>query len=300
MDNAVTRGIDIGEKIADTDQKNRFDLGVIWRLILFFILSNAVSTPLRIFVEAVIEGKKGAPDFITVGFVIYAVIAEIVVGAGYMILGYRLPVKSTFLRGFCYIMLILVSSYLPNVLAMAGGDGEIIGASLTPGIVAVDTLSYVFKGLFLGLLMRKYDVPHAEVTDKKTGTDILKLCAVNGVLFAVLNIVWDIFMGAFDPSFRLCHMLKVSPQHETRFYIIFAVFMFIAGFIQPVWYRHCMKEGSSVLQAVIFALKLSLIVWLPNVLIMVFFGTPVLLTLAYGGAYTFMIASCVMMYRYLK
>ena len=300
MDNAVSRGTDINKISTEIVRKNRFDLGVIWRLILFLILSQAVSIPLRIFVEAVIEGKKGAPDFITVGFVIYAVTAEIVVGAGYMILGYRLPIKNTFLRGVCYIMLILASSYLPNVLAMAGGDGEIIGASLTPGIVAVDTLSYVFKGIFLGLLMRSYDVPHAKVTDKKTGTDILKLCALNGVVFALLNVVWDIFMGAFDSSFRLSRMLKVSSVNETRFYTVFTVFMFIAGFIQPVWYRHCMKEGSSVLQAPVFALKLSVIVWLPNVLIMVFFGTPVMLTAAYCGAYTFMIGLCVMMYRCLR
>lgn len=59
-------------------------------------------------------------------------------------------------------MLILVSGYLPNVLAMAGDDGEIIEASLSAGIVAVDVLSYTLEGLILGLFMKKYAVDKPE------------------------------------------------------------------------------------------------------------------------------------------
>ena len=86
-----------------------FDLGVIPRLILFVILPNAVVTPLRIFAEAVIEGKESAPEFITVGFLIYGICAKLVFGFGYVLFGYRLPVKNTVLRGYAYIMLILCS-----------------------------------------------------------------------------------------------------------------------------------------------------------------------------------------------
>ena len=93
--------------------KSKCDLGIILRVTLFVILSSAASTPLRIFVEAVIEGREEAPEFITVGFLIYAVAAKLVVGFGYIILGYKLPVKNTALRGFTYIMLIFFSSYLP-------------------------------------------------------------------------------------------------------------------------------------------------------------------------------------------
>ena len=134
--------------------KDRFDWGIIPRLILFVILPNIVNTPLRIFVEAVIEGKKEAPAFVTGPFLIYGVCAELVVGFGYIILGYKLPVKNRVLRGFMYIMLILASSYLPNILAMLGGDGKIIEESLTVGIVVVDVISYALKGFVLGFLMR--------------------------------------------------------------------------------------------------------------------------------------------------
>ena len=58
--------------------KQKLDVWVIPRLILFVMLSAAISTPLRILSEAVIEGKKGAPEFITAGFLIYGVCAELV------------------------------------------------------------------------------------------------------------------------------------------------------------------------------------------------------------------------------
>ena len=117
-------------KIPASTIKDRFNLGMILRLILFVLLPNLVTTPLRIFVEAVIEGHKEAPNFVTVPFIIYGICAEFIVGFGYLMIGYKLPIKNTILRGFTYIMLILFSSYLPNILAMLGGDGKIIEEEL--------------------------------------------------------------------------------------------------------------------------------------------------------------------------
>ena len=60
---------------------------------------------------------------------------KLLVASGYLLFGHKLPVRNTVLRGFAYIVLILLSSYLPNILAMAGGDGEIISSSLSAGTV---------------------------------------------------------------------------------------------------------------------------------------------------------------------
>ena len=278
---------------------NKFDFGVIPRLILFAIISDVVSTPLQLFNSIVIEGMQGPPDFVSVPFLIYAVGTKLVFGLGYVLFGYRLPVKNTVLRAFAYIMLILFSSYLPNVLAMAGGDGEIIGSSFSAGIVIVDTLSYMLDGLILGLLMKKYSAENTYAARYVTGARSVLSCAANGVLFALLNLAFDIVAGAAGRSWRLCGILKVTPERETAFYIVFAIFMFIAGLIQPVWYRYCLPADASPAGAVIFALKLAAVVWLPNVLIMVFFGTPVIKTFAYGASYVLMIAVCVMVYRKL-
>ena len=277
--------------------KSKFNLGIILRVILFVILSSAASTPLRIFVEAVIEGKEEAPAFISVGFLIYAVAAKLVVGFGYFVLGIKFPVKNTVLRGFAYIMLIFFSSYLPNILGMIGGDGAIIEDSLSAGIVIVDALSYLLDGLILGLLMKRYDVPNP-ITPVPTSKKLfLVSCAINGVLFAVLNFVTDLIFGAINDSWRLCSILNVSPEREVSFYIVFTVFMFVAGLLLPLWNRYCLPSDASLFDTILFALKTAAIVWLPNVLIMAFFGTPVLVTLLYGIAYTIMLILCALIYK---
>lgn len=280
--------------------KDSFDLGIIPRLILFVLLPNLVTTPLRTFVEAVIEGMKEAPAFVTVPFIIYGICAEFIVGLGYVIIGYKLPVKNTVLRGFTYIMLILVSSYLPNILAMLGGDGKIIEDSLTPGIIIVDIVSYTLKGLVLGLLMKNYDIKNTNETPKPTNTNFLVCSIINGVLFAGLNYITDIIAGAVNSSWRLCSILGVSTNREASFYIVFTIFMFIAGLLLPIWNRYCLPKDASISASIVFSLEISLFVWLPNVLIMAFFGTPFLLTMAYGVAYIFMILICILVYRVIR
>lgn len=278
----------------------KFDLGIIPRPVLFVALSGAVSMPLRIFEESVVEGRAGAPDFVTVPFIIYGVCAKLIVGFGYVLFGHRLPVKNNIMRAFAYMMLILFSSYLPNVLAMAGGDGELIASSLSAGIVVVDILSYVIDGIILGLLMKKYDPPRTSNSYTMTKNEFIRLCVINGILFAGMNILTDILAGLGSRSWRLCSVLGVSAGREMFFYIVFTLFMFTAGALLTLWYRYCMPENTSISAAVIFALKISAVVWLPNVLIMAFFGTSLPLTLAYGGAYAVMIMICVLMYRKLS
>ena len=280
-----------------TKIKGRFDLGIIPRLILFVILPNLVNTPLRIFVEAVIEGKSEAPAFVTVPFLIYGVCAELVVGFGYIIIGYKLPVKNRTLRGFAYIMLILVSSYLPNVLAMLGGDGKIIEDSLTMGIVVVDVISYALKGLVLGFLMRNYDVKNNAPSLAISNASMILASLINGTVFALLNILADFIAGAVDNSWRLSSILGVSTARENVFYIVFHAFMFLAGVLLTIWFRYCLPEKTGILGRVTFALKLSVIVWLPNVLIMAFFGTSFIKTFAYGIAYVIMFVICTLFYR---
>ena len=193
--------------------------------------------------------------------------------------------------------LIFFSSYLPNILGMIGGDGAIIEDSLSAGIVVVDALSYLLDGLILGLLMKRYDVPNPDAPVSTTKKQSLVACTINGILFAALNYIADLLFGAIDNSWRLCSILKVSPAREASFYIVFTVFMFVAGLLLPLWNRYCLLADASLSDTVLFALKTTFIVWLPNVLIMAFFGTPVLLTLLYGTAYTIMLILCALVYR---
>ena len=279
--------------------RNTF-LNMFPRLILFAAISAAVSTPLQLINSIVIEGMKGPPDFVSVPFLIYALCAKIVFGAGYVLFGYKIPVKSTILRAFTYMLLILLSSYLPNVLGMAGGDGAIIGSAFSVGIVIVDTISYMLDGLILGVLMRRYEVESPTSVHNIIIARFIPVCLIIGILFALLNIIFDLLAGAADSSLRLANMLMVTPERQTVFYAVFIVCMFIAGLFQPLWYRLCLPEENTSREALTFAVKLGAIVWLPCVLIMVFFGTPAIGTLFYGLAYLIMFAVCGPVYKKLS
>jgi len=277
--------------------KNKFDWWVLLRLVFFVILSSVISSMLRIFVEAVIEGKQGAPDFVTIPFMVYAFCVIFVYGLGYVIFGHKIPVKNTILRAFTYRMFIVFSGYLPNILAMLGGDGEIITDSLSVGIVVVDIISGMLEGLILGLLMKKYFAEKTEVIYHSSRKKIIVSCVAVGVLFFTLNFVADIVTGVIDDSWRLCSILKVSQEKEIMFNVVFMFFMFIAGAIQPIWYRLCLNEDASALSMIVFALEIAAFVWLPNVLIMAFFGTSAVKTITYGVAYVIMIVVCALLYR---
>ena len=274
---------------------NKFDPGVIWRLLLFALLSAAASTPLQLFNSIFIEKMEGPPSFVSVPFLIYAVSMKIVFGLGYVLFGHKLPIRNNIFRAFSYIMLIFFSSYLPNILAMAGGDGEIIGASFSVSIVMIDSLSFLMDGLILGLLMKKYAKEMPAETHHISNGRLIISCVANSVLFGSLNIAIDLIAGLIDSSWRLCSILKVTQERELIFNIVFIIFMTIAGFLQPLWFRYCMPESKP--RAVIFGIGWGAIVWLPCVLIMVFFGTDVVKTLAYGAVYVFMIVVCVMIYN---
>ena len=277
---------------------NKFNIGVIPRLLLFAVLSAAASTPLQLFNSIFIEKLEGPPSFVSVPFLVYAVSMKIVFGLGYVLFGHKLPIRNNILRAFSYIMLIFFSSYLPNILAMAGGDGEIIGASFSVNIVMIDTISYLMDGLILGLLMKKYAKEKPAETHQISNSIFAITCIVNGIVFGLLNIIIDIIAGLIDSSWRLCSILKVTSGREVFFNIVFFAFMFLAGLIQPVWFRYCMPESKS--KTGLFGIEWAAITWLPCVLIMIFFGTDVVKTLTYGAVYVLMIVLCVLLYSRLS
>lgn len=122
----------------------------MFKCLFFAVISAIISTPLQLFNSIVIEGITGPPSFVTIPFLVYAISMKFFFAIGYILIGYRFPIKSTRLRAYIYMLLILLSSYLPNILAMAGGDGEIIKSSFSVSIVILDCISYTLDGLLLG------------------------------------------------------------------------------------------------------------------------------------------------------
>lgn len=277
---------------------SKFNAGVIPRLILFAVLSAAASTPLQLFNSIFIEKLEGPPSFVSVPFLIYAISMKIVFGLGYVLFGHKLPFRNNILRAFAYIILVFISSYLTNILAMAGGDGEIISASFSLNIVIIDTISYLVDGLLLGFLMKKYAKGMPSKPVQLTKGKLAVICIANGIIFSMLNIAADLIAGLIDSSWRLCSILKVTPERAAFFNLIFFAFMILAGLIQPVWFRYCMPEDQP--KTILFGIEWALTVWLPCVLIMIFFGTDIIKTLTYGAVYLLMIVLCVLIFRKLS
>jgi len=270
---------------------------IFMKCILFAIISAILSTPLQLFNSIVIEGQTGKPEFVTITFLLYAVSMKVFFALGYILFGYKLPVKNTRLRAQIYYLLIWGSSYMPNILAMVGGDGEIIKASFSASIVIFDSISYMIDGFVLGLLMKSYHKDFVASVFSKS--KLLLSCIVNGVIFVMLTYVFDLIAGSIDETWYLYMILGVSETHKVKFYLTFLLFMFIAGMLQPIWYRYTKHPDTSHKGTVIWTLQFGVLIWNPVVLIMIFFGTAVVETICYAIIFLITILLCTLIYSNL-
>ena len=267
------------------------------KCILFAIISAILSTPLQLFNSIVIEGQTGKPEFVTIPFLLYGVSMKVFFALGYVLLGYKLPVKNTRLRAQIYYLLLWGSSYMPNILAMVGGDGEIIKASFSATIVIFDSVSYIIDGFALGLLMKNYNSDMEVTVFSKS--KLLLSGIVNGGIFVLLTFVFDLVAGCINPSWYLYIILGVSEACKVKFYLIFLIFMFIAGMFQSVWYRYTQYPDTSCKGNVIWTLQFGILIWNPVVLIMIFFGTAVAETICYAIIFLITILLCTLIYSNL-
>lgn len=265
----------------------------VLKCLFFAVISSIISTPLQLFNSIVIEGIAGPPSFVTIPFLVYAISMKFFFAIGYILIGYRLPIKKTRLRVFIYIMLILLSSYLPNILAMAGGDGKIIESSFSANIVILDCISYALDGLILGLLMKNYMRNNESYKSAFANRKLIVGCLVNGILFLGLLFMFDLICGAINSSWYLYAIMEVSDTFRIRFYIVFYIFMFIAGVLQPIWCRFTLYPDTAFKTTILWVVVYSIFIWNPVVLIMIFFGTAITETLCYAGIFIFTFLVCV-------
>lgn len=270
---------------------------ILIKCVLFAILSAILSTPLQLFNSIVIEGQTGKPEFVTIPFLLYGISMKVFFALGYILFGSKLPVKNTRLRAQIYYLLIWGSSYMPNILAMVGGDGEIIKSSFSASIVIFDSMSYIIDGFILGLLMKNYNKDNVVTVFPKS--KLILSGIANGGIFVVLTFIFDLVAGSIDSSWYVYMILGVSEAYKVKFYLIFLLFMFIAGMLQPVWYRYTQYPNVSCKGDVIWAVQFSVLIWNPVVLIMIFFGTAIAETICYAMIFLITILLCTLIYSNL-
>lgn len=275
----------------------KINKAIIIKCVLFAVISVIVSTPLQLFNSIVIEGQTAKPDFVTIPFILYGISMKIFYAFGYILLGIKIPIKNARLRAQMYYLLVWGSSYMPNILAMVGGDGKIIKASFSVSIVIFDSLSYIIDGFILGLLMKKYnnDWSNNIISKRK----LILSCIINGFIFTILTLIFDVIIGWLNSSWYVYKILGVSEAYKVKFYIIFLVFMFIAGMFQPIWYRYTQYPNVTKKDSVIWAVLFSVLIWNPVVLIMIFFGTAIVETISYAIIFLITIVLCTLLYSKL-
>ena len=115
----------------------------------------------------------------------------------------------------------------------------------------------------------------------------------------MLTFIFDLVAGSIDLSWYVYMILGVSEAYKVKFYLIFLLFMFIAGMLQPVWYRYTQYPNVSCKGDIIWAVQFSVLIWNPVVLIMIFFGTAIAETICYAMIFLITILLCTLIYSNL-
>ena len=253
-------------------------MGIILRIILFTAMSG-ISGQLIHVANSIIEGVHGKPDFVTVPFTVYCIVNKVLFAIGYLIIGYKIPIKNKLLRAVVYIMLIWLSDFMPQVLGLTGGDGKIVENALSVSIFIMDSLSYIIDGIFLGLIFRSFPDTFAKPCRR---TVLISTCAASAVIFPITVILVEQLFGALYPACRSYIALGISEDKKMQFLIIFYSFFIVTGAVLPLFYRLTEYNSSSKKGWFKFYLVYTLCMWLPIVYIMVFFGTKIIPTLVYA------------------
>lgn len=246
---------------------------------VFAVLSAILSTPLQI-LNSVFVLQEPAPPELTflIPIAIIGVIMKTLYATAYVLMGQKLPIKSQRLRAFVFIVIIWISDYMPQVLGLIGADGPIAENAFSLPLVACDTLSYIIDGFLLGFLYR--DFPYCE-KKKCAKSALIKTMSISAIIFPLLVFVFEQILGfLYSPLYTFTAM-KVSETKIVSFTISFYGFFIITGALLPMIYRYTEFNTKNNLSPFRFGAIYSICLWAPVVLIMVAFGTNILITFAY-------------------
>ncbi len=262
-------------------------LKITLKCIVFALCSCIVSMLCHIINAAFIENVHGKPEFVSNILFAYSIGEKILFAIGYLVLGYKIPIKNTILRAFTYIMLIWASNFIPQIMGLAGADGPIAASAFSVAIVVCDSITYLVSGVLLGILFR--NVPERNIRSCKRSRYI-KTIITSAIGFPLLVIIVDQLMEKIYAPFSSVTAMGVSDGRQMTFYMNFYSWFIVSGVLIAVFYRVTEYNEESDRGWLKFAMKYAILIWSPVVLIMIVFGTAVLPTVAY----TMIFAICIL------
>lgn len=260
---------------------------IIWfvKFVVAYCAVKALASGLRV-LESIAEGQKGAPSFVTPGFTIYGTIIEVVFIGAFFWLGRYIPVKNKIVRGLIFTLLFWSSDYMPQILGMAGGESTILSSdSMSFSTILVDSVGYFMKAIVLGYFLVPREPVMKRPCIKKT---FVKACIVSMFLFPALLLCFELIAGRIWNEMYCIHSFGIVENSWTNFYIIFYLFQSVSGLMIPIFYRfseYNRKDHSWVRFAAVYGIML----WLPVVLIVIFFGVNPIVTCIWGVMMVFVI-----------
>lgn len=249
------------------------------KAIIFAVLSAILSTPLQVLNSIYILQEPAPPELtFLIPIAIIGVIMKILYATAYVLMGQKLPIKSQRLRAFVFILIIWISDYMPQVLGMIGADGPIAETAFSLPLVACDTLSYIIDGFLLGLLYRDFSYYEKKKCAKSA---LIKTVLISSIIFPILVFIFEQILGFLYSPLYTFNAMKVSDTKIVSFTISFYGCFIITGALLPIIYRYTEFNTKNSLSPFRFGAIYSICLWTPVVLIMVAFGTNILITFVY-------------------
>ena len=236
--------------------------------VLFALCAGILTTLIHMLSDMYIFHSHGKPETATIALIVYTSFDKALIAVGYYVLGRKIPVKNAILRSMIYVGLNWMSNYLPQIMGLAFADGAIAEKAFSISILACDTIVYIVLSVILGALFREDSLTNLRSCD---GHTYGKTVAISAILFPALVVIADRFMSFVFPAFSSSYVIQVSEQARIPFLINFYCWFFLTGAFIAVFYR--MTEYNDEGSWLKFALKYSLLLWTPVIMIMVLFGT---------------------------
>lgn len=248
---------------------------ILFTAITIFI-NSLISSPLHRILGNIFKSAQQPPKIsflISIGII--SIIMKMLIAVSYILIGRKMPIKNTLLRGFVFMMMIWFSDYLPQVFGITGADGPAAKAAFDIPILICDSLSYFIDGVLLGLIFK--DEVYHEARPCKNAA-LMKTSAVSAAIFPCTIIVFDQILGHVYSPFYCFNIMQVSESKITIFYIIFYGCFIITGALLPVFYRLTEYNEEKSSGSKRFGIIYSLCIWTPVVVVMIAFGTGILVT----------------------
>ena len=252
-------------------------LEVAIKSIIFAVIAGVLTTLTHMLSDMFIFHTHGKPEIANTTLIIYTSVDKMLLAVAYYVLGRKIPIKNTVLRGIAFMWLYILSNYIPQIMGLAFADGEIAEKSFSVSIVVCDIIVYSLLSVILGFLYKNDSTINLKKACSKGS--FIKSIGISAIVFPLLVITTDQIMYYVYPAFSSSCVIGVSEQCRVPFLINFYSWFILTGAVLSVFYR--MTEYNDNGSFIKFALKYGLLLWTPVVMIMVLFGTAFIPTMMY-------------------